>query len=671
MVNELKNIVLNEVKTILNEISIKDKYEKESQVGKTNLPFDIYQFLCNLDPTTKSNQVGKYANWIIAKYDENAYWDELRSCLEWYVDAVKRNIVSQLGISNDINTFKTYNEFINVIKNISQNGDAQISNSEYNNRQKLEGQFKILGSTSFYDIIEPLTYEAERYFGSNTEWCTVANKSYYDDYISLGPLFIIFPKNGDSRMKMQFHFEKKEFGDKYDDVHNKPLPCIYSVVDNEKVSSDLINLCKKIWGDKLQFFLSFKELVSLAKQYLSKGEMPSNIFTYIGYYYNGLCRVRIEKKWNFIDTNYNLLTDQWYDDVDNFNDGFANVKLKDRWNIINMDGELVLNQWYDMIQEYYNGYAQVYLIEKGWNFIDKKGNLVSKQWYTSVGDFHCGYAQVFLANKGCNFININGEFIDTQRWYDEAEDFKNNIAIVYLNGSQYKLSIRGILYDKNGNAVPQLSNESVKHIYLTNKQYNLIKENKENLVENYQYEYAKDDVDLSSFEKQEQLNQNIWDNEDKLNSRVRLKLLDIADDFIDTLGIKWIKPIDIILTGSLCNYNWSRYSDIDLHVVIDFNEISSKTEFVQEYFNAKKNEWNDLHTDLTIFGFNVELYVENIDNDSVRGGIYSLEKDEWIKKPSLNNISKISSSKEEKIKYFASYFLTKIILDSIILSDSS
>lgn len=183
---------------------------------------------------------------------------------------------------------------------------------------------------------------------------------------------------------------------------------------------------------------------------------------------------------------------------------------------------------------------------------------------------------------------------------------------------------------------------------------------KEGLVENYQYEYAKDDVDMTSFEKQNELNQDIWDSEDKLNSRVRLKLLDIADDFIETLGISWIKPIDIILTGSLCNYNWSRYSDVDLHIVIDFNEISKKTEFVQEYFNAKKTQWNDLHTDLTIFGFNVELYVENIDNDSVRGGIYSLEKDEWIKKPLSKNISKISSSKEEKIKYFASYFLTKI-----------
>ena len=180
------------------------------------------------------------------------------------------------------------------------------------------------------------------------------------------------------------------------------------------------------------------------------------------------------------------------------------------------------------------------------------------------------------------------------------------------------------------------------------------------LYENCNYEYNQNDVDMSSFEKQISLQQDLWDSEDKLNSRVRLKLLDIADDFIETLGISWIKPIDIILTGSLCNYNWSTYSDVDLHVVIDFSEINVKKDFVQEYFNAKKNEWNENHEELTIFGFHVELYVEDVENDSVRDGIYSLEKDKWIKKPLVDKIQALSSIKEKKIQYLASIALTKI-----------
>ena len=104
------------------------------------------------------------------------------------------------------------------------------------------------------------------------------------------------------------------------------------------------------------------------------------------------------------------------------------------------------------------------------------------------------------------------------------------------------------------------------------------------------------------------------------------------------------------MTGSLCNYNWSTYSDIDLHIVIDFSEISDKKDLVQEYFDAKKNEWNNSHTNLTIHNFNVELYVEDIVNDSVRGGIYSLEQNKWIKKPSYDDLDELSNKTEEKIK---------------------
>ena len=74
-------------------------------------------------------------------------------------------------------------------------------------------------------------------------------------------------------------------------------------------------------------------------------------------------------------------------------------------------------------------------------------------------------------------------------------------------------------------------------------------------------------LDLSSFKPQKELNPKIWV-KGLLNSRVRLRLLDIADDFINTLPISHSLVDDIILTGSLANYNWSRYSDFDLHILL-------------------------------------------------------------------------------------------------------
>ena len=110
------------------------------------------------------------------------------------------------------------------------------------------------------------------------------------------------------------------------------------------------------------------------------------------------------------------------------------------------------------------------------------------------------------------------------------------------------------------------------------------------------------DVDLSSFKVKDELNQDLWSGE-ALKRSVRNKLLDISDDFIDGLAIPWVKPKDVVLTGSLANYNWSRYSDIDLHIVIDFKEVWDKRkDFVAEYFEAKKNEWSGDHDEIKIFG---------------------------------------------------------------------
>ena len=95
------------------------------------------------------------------------------------------------------------------------------------------------------------------------------------------------------------------------------------------------------------------------------------------------------------------------------------------------------------------------------------------------------------------------------------------------------------------------------------------------------------DISLKSFEIQDELNPKFWIN-NKLNSRIRLKLLDLADEFIDTLAVDWVKPEDIVLTGSIANYNWSKYSDVDVHILIDYKKIWKKTEFVQDYFDSKK-----------------------------------------------------------------------------------
>lgn len=154
-----------------------------------------------------------------------------------------------------------------------------------------------------------------------------------------------------------------------------------------------------------------------------------------------------------------------------------------------------------------------------------------------------------------------------------------------------------------------------------------------------------DDVDLSSFNIKRELNPKFWKN-NLLDSRIRLKLLDIADDFIEFLGVDWVKPDDIIMTGSLANFNWSKkYSDIDLHVLMDFSKVDKRTDFVKKYFDSLKNLWNEEHEGLTIFGFPVEVYVQDTNETHASSGVYSLDKNTWLTEPIRDKLAKAKVNK--------------------------
>lgn len=150
--------------------------------------------------------------------------------------------------------------------------------------------------------------------------------------------------------------------------------------------------------------------------------------------------------------------------------------------------------------------------------------------------------------------------------------------------------------------------------------------------ENGNNEVTNDEVSLKSFNTRDNLNDKIWVN-GKINSRVRLKLLDIADDFFNSLNLEWVKLKDVLFTGSLANYNWSKYSDIDLHLVVDFKSVDNNSNMVKKFFDACKNNWNTDHENLKIYGFPVEIYVEDINNKHVSTGIYSLYDNKWIEEP--------------------------------------
>ena len=141
---------------------------------------------------------------------------------------------------------------------------------------------------------------------------------------------------------------------------------------------------------------------------------------------------------------------------------------------------------------------------------------------------------------------------------------------------------------------------------------------------------------IKSFIVKDTLNPKVWDSPNnvkkaKMKPEIKKGLLDIAKEFIEFLD-EDVFVEDIILTGSLSNYNWSEYSDFDLHIIIDLEQFDDQGEIYLKLFSAKKLIFNDKHN-LTIKGYDVEVYPQDEKEEHTAEGQYSIMNEEWLVVP--------------------------------------
>lgn len=163
---------------------------------------------------------------------------------------------------------------------------------------------------------------------------------------------------------------------------------------------------------------------------------------------------------------------------------------------------------------------------------------------------------------------------------------------------------------------------------------------------------------LKSFKLQAQLNPEFWinaetDNFDviRLKPEIRTNLLKIAKDYIDSFNIAEMEIEDVLFVGSLANYNWSSYSDVDLHVVIDKSKLGTNQAIIDELLDAKKDLFKLTHH-ITIKKFDVELYAQDITEELASIGQYSILYNKWEKTPDKENFDIDKKSVIKKIKDF-------------------
>ena len=158
---------------------------------------------------------------------------------------------------------------------------------------------------------------------------------------------------------------------------------------------------------------------------------------------------------------------------------------------------------------------------------------------------------------------------------------------------------------------------------------------------------------LDSFSLKKTLNPKVWENPSNPNTavmvpKVRKALLRIAEEFINYLGDD-IFVEDIVLTGSLANFNWSEFSDFDLHVHVNLQDYEDDAPLYKELFDLKKMIFNDRH-DIKIYGYDVELYAQDTEEVHYSSGVYSVMNNEWIEKPKRLDFKIDQEILKEKIK---------------------
>lgn len=142
------------------------------------------------------------------------------------------------------------------------------------------------------------------------------------------------------------------------------------------------------------------------------------------------------------------------------------------------------------------------------------------------------------------------------------------------------------------------------------------------------------DILDESIERHETLNSKLFDENNKLKEEVREALLNVKDEFLKDLSENKIplRVIDIWLVGSNASFNYTDKSDIDLHIIANLDDVCEDTCLLQILYNYVKASFNKRH-DISIKGLPVEVYIQDVNSNSVSNGIYSLQEDEWIKFP--------------------------------------
>jgi hypothetical protein len=150
----------------------------------------------------------------------------------------------------------------------------------------------------------------------------------------------------------------------------------------------------------------------------------------------------------------------------------------------------------------------------------------------------------------------------------------------------------------------------------------------------------------------EELNPKIWKDENIVHPDVRKDLLKLATTWADWANIPKYSITDIVLTGGNANYNYTKYSDIDVHLVMHREAMGKDPALIEDYILDKMILWGKEHT-IKVKGYPVEIYAQDINMKHSKGqAFYSLQREKWLVKPKKHPIDFDNPHLQRKVSYF-------------------
>ncbi len=307
-----------------------------------------------------------------------------------------------------------------------------------------------------YTIVQIDSFEQSSQYGKYTSWCVTHNENMLDSYTSDGiGQFYFCLKNGFENVP-----QKQGEGCPLDEYG---LSMVAVSVDGD----GNLSTCTCRWnhdnggndhimGTKQisqligrNFYEVFKpndkwqKAVSSAMQRLENGEDPKRIFQTVERFDDArnLYRVKLCNRFNVINKNGKILSpNQWFDWVeDYFEEGFVLVRTPGyRWNYLSKNGNLLSNEWFDAVDDFNEGCGLVQKNEK-YNFINSKGKLMSNEWFDEAEVMHNGLSRVYK-NEKYNFFKNDGTYLFNE-WYDYMTQFYCRGFTIIANSKNEKFNI--------------------------------------------------------------------------------------------------------------------------------------------------------------------------------------------------------------------------------------